>query len=198
MTNPKYIVASLGLAVPLFVAGIFVGRTVSAQTQPAAPAAAAGSQDPTASMPDAPGKAITVNTCTKCHAITNITSQHRDADTWTATVTKMVGYGATGTDDDLQQIVDYLTKYYGPASATAASPAASPSATPGAAHAKVMVNKETAVQLATDLGLTDDEAKAVVSYRDKNGDFKSIDDLKKVPNVDATKITAHAADLQFS
>lgn len=181
MTQPKYILASVGLAVPLFVSAVFVGRTVSAQS--------AGGNPP-ASMPEAPGKAATVKTCSACHALTNITSQHRDADAWTATVTKMVGYGATGTDDELQQIVDYLTKYYGPASASDSGAAAS--------HAKIMVNKESATQLTTDLGLTDDEAKAVVTYREKNGDFKSIDDLKKVPNIDAKKIDAHATDLQFS
>lgn len=189
MKATKYILSSIGLAVPLFTAGVFFGRTVSAQTQPSTPASASAGQDPIAKMPDAPGKDITVKTCVKCHAITNITSQHRDADTWTATVTKMVGYGATGTDDELQQIVDYLTKYYGPDSAQGSGASA--------AHAKVMVNKETASQLTSDLGLTDDEARAVVAYRDKNGDFKSIDDLKKVPNVDAAKITAHAADLSF-
>jgi competence protein ComEA len=190
MRQAKYIVASTGFAIALFASAISSGRVVSAQTQPAAPATPATGSNPVASMPSGPGKDITVNTCTKCHAITNIISQHRDADTWTATVTKMVGYGATGTDDELQQIVDYLTKYYGP------SPAPGSTGN-GAAHAKILVNKDTAAQLSTDLGLTDDEAKAVVSYRDKNGDFKSLDDLKKVANVDAKKLDAHAADLQF-
>ena len=31
----------------------------------------------------------------------------------------------------------------------------------------------------------------------KNGNFKTIDDLKKVPGIDAAKFDAHAADLQF-
>lgn len=94
---------------------MFTGNAVSAQTQPATPpASGSANQDPIAKMPNAPGKDLTVKVCTKCHSISNITPLHRDADTWTATVTKMVGYGATGTDDELQQIVDYLTKYYGP------------------------------------------------------------------------------------
>ena len=59
------------------------------------------------------------------------------------------------------------------------------------------MNTEPATQLATDLGLTDDESKALVAYRDKNGNFKTIDDLKKVPGIDAAKFDAHAADLQF-
>ncbi len=156
----------------------------------AAAAPAAYAQDATATMPNAPGKDVTIRTCTKCHAITNITGQHKDSDGWTATITKMVGYGASASDDEFQQILDYVTKYYGvnPPPADAA----------GAAHAKIVVNKETAAQLTTDLGLTDAEAAAVVDYRTKNGDFKTIDDLKKVPSVDGKKFDAHSADLQFS
>ncbi len=158
----------------------------------AAPArtAAAQSADDHPEMPNGPGKAITLQTCTKCHSITNITGQHMDKDGWTATITKMVGYGATGTDDEFEQILNYVSKYYGLDSPPAAGATA--------AHAKIVVNKETPAQLSTDLGLTDDEAKAVVDYRTKNGDFKSIDDLKKVPNVDAKKFDAKKDDLLFS
>ena len=157
-----------------------------------APACTASAQaaDDHPEMPNGPGKAITLQTCTKCHSITNITGQHKDKDGWTATITKMVGYGATGTDDEFEQILNYVSKYYG-----LDSP---PAADAGAAHAKIVVNKETPAQLSTDLGLTDDEAKAVVGYREKNGDFKSIDDLKKVPNVDAKKFDAKKDDLLFS
>ncbi|MBW8746446.1 MAG: helix-hairpin-helix domain-containing protein, partial [Acidobacteria bacterium] len=42
--------------------------------------------------------------------------------------------------------------------------------------------------LAKALSLTDKEAGAIVDYRTKNGDFKTIDDLKKVPDVDGKKI----------
>ncbi len=158
----------------------------------AAPARTAAAQAPDdhPEMPNGPGKAITLQTCTKCHSITNITGQHKDKDGWTATITKMVGYGATGTDDEFEQILNYVSKYYG-----LDSPAA---ADAGAAHAKIVVNKETPAQLTTDLGLTDDEAKSVVDYRTKNGDFKTIDDLKKVPNVDAKKFDAKKDDLLFS
>ena len=158
----------------------------------AAPARTAVAQAPDdhPEMPSGPGKAITLQTCTKCHSITNITGQHKDKDGWTATITKMVGYGATGTDDEFEAILNYVSKYYG-----LDSP---PAADAGAAHAKIVVNKETPAQLSTDLGLTDDEAKAVVDYRGKNGDFKSIDDLKKVPNVDGKKFDAKKDDLLFS
>lgn len=179
MKHVKPVILSLTFGLPLLVWGVSLGNAVSAQST-------------ADQMPDGPGKDITVATCTKCHSITNITGQHKDRDGWTATITKMVGYGATGSDEDFQAILDYVTKNYGLDSAGAAAPA--PAAT--AAH-KIAVNTEPATQLATDLGLTDDESKALVAYRDKNGNFKTIDDLKKVPGVDATKFDAHAADLQF-
>jgi competence protein ComEA len=59
------------------------------------------------------------------------------------------------------------------------------------------VNKATASQLASGLGLTTAEAEAVIEYRKKNGDFKTIDDLKKVPEVDAKKLDAKKDRLAF-
>ncbi len=180
MRHTRQILA-LTLGIPMLVWGVSSGSTVAA-----APQAAQAHPD----MPDGPGKDITIATCTKCHSISNVTGQHKDKDGWTSTITKMVGYGATGTDDEFEAILTYVSKNYGLDSPPADAAAA--------AHAKIVVNKETAAQLSTDLGLTSDEAGAVVSFREKNGDFKSIDDLKKVPNVDAKKFDAKKDDLVFS
>ncbi|WP_083350454.1 helix-hairpin-helix domain-containing protein [Terriglobus roseus] len=187
MRHAKQLLASLTIGLPMLVWGVSAGSAVAA----AAPAAYA--QDAHPELPPGPGRDVTLATCTKCHAISNVTGQHKDRDGWTATITKMVGYGATGTDDDFGLILDYVTKNFG-----LDSPPAAPAAGAADAHAKIVVNKETAAQLTTDLGLTDDEAKAVVSYREKNGDYKTIDDLKKVPNVDAKKFDAKKDDLLFS
>jgi competence protein ComEA len=59
------------------------------------------------------------------------------------------------------------------------------------------VNQATAAQLESGLGLSTTEAEAVIEYRKKNGDFKSIDDLKKVPDVDAKKLDAKKDRLAF-
>jgi competence protein ComEA len=94
------------------------------------PVMAAG-QQATGELPAGPGRDITASTCSKCHSLANITSQRKDRDGWSATVTKMVGYGATGSDEDFAQILDYLTKNFGKDS----SPAALPSSTQGASTA---------------------------------------------------------------
>lgn len=54
-------------------------------------------------------------------------------------------------------------------------------AAPAAAEsAKVDLNKATTKQLAQIKGLTTAKARAIVAYRKKHGDFKSVDDLKMV------------------
>src|SRR6201996_6431495 len=64
-------------------------------------------------MAAGPGRDITVSTCSKCHSLANVTSQRKNRDGWNATITRMVGYGATGSDEDFAQILDYLAKNYG-------------------------------------------------------------------------------------
>jgi len=62
---------------------------------------------------------------------------------------------------------------------TAANDAATPAADQAAA-AKVDINKATAKDLMKVKGMTASKAKAIVSYRKKHGDFKSLDELKDV------------------
>lgn len=45
---------------------------------------------------------------------------------------------------------------------------------------KLNINKATAKELATIKNMTPNKAKAIVSYRHKNGDFKSVEELKQV------------------
>ena len=53
----------------------------------------------------------------------------------------------------------------------------------------VNINTADATALAKALnGIGVAKAKAIVSYREKNGPFKSLDDLKKVPGLDFSKI----------
>jgi competence ComEA-like helix-hairpin-helix protein len=97
---------------------------------------------------------------------------------WENTITKMAGFGAEGTDDEFSEILDYLVKNFPPVTT-------------------VHVNQATAAQLESGLGLSTTEAEAVIEYRKKNGDFKSLDDLKKVPDVDAKKLDAKKDRLAF-
>jgi competence protein ComEA len=131
-------------------------------------------------LPDGPGKATLLKVCSSCHSPDQVIANGQDRAGWESTITKMAGFGAQGTDDEFTEILDYLTKNF-----------------PSPSGAPVNVNKATAAQLASGLGLTTAESEAVVKYREKNGDFKTIDDLKKVPDVDAKKLDAKKDRLTF-
>jgi competence protein ComEA len=59
------------------------------------------------------------------------------------------------------------------------------------------VNKATAKDLEGALRLPAKQAAAIVHQREEKGDFKSIEDLKKVPGIDAAKIEANKNRLAY-
>lgn len=103
----------------------------------------------------------------------------------------MVSRGAEGTDEEIETVVDYLSKNFGldsPPPAAEKEPAAAQS---------VNVNQAAAAELSADLGLSADESAAIVAYREQNGKFKEWRDLTKVPGVDASKIEENKDRLVF-
>ena len=93
-------------------------------------------------------------------------------------MTAMINAGATGTDEEFSDIVDYLSTNF-------------------PKQKKVNVNKAPAADLAAALGITSKEADAIVAYRTQNGDFKAVEDLKKVTDLDYAKIDAKKEFLVF-
>jgi competence protein ComEA len=59
------------------------------------------------------------------------------------------------------------------------------------------VNTCRAIDLESGLTLRRSQANAIIEYRAKNGPFKSIEDLKKVPGIEAAKIEAKKDRLTF-
>ena len=131
-------------------------------------------------FPAGDGRDTTLRLCTKCHSANVILATGRDRDGWEAIISKMVTFGAVGTDEDFTQIADYLTASF-----------------PPVAVPKVNINKATGAEIATVLGITPDDAKAIVTYRDKAGSFKSLDDVKKVPGVDLKNLDARKDRLTY-
>jgi competence protein ComEA len=100
-------------------------------------------------------------------------------DEWIANIQKMMAAGAQGTEEQFTAVLDYVTKNFGPQAA------------------RLNVNKATAAELEAGLGLTSKEAAALVKYRTEKGPFKTIDDLKKVTDLDFKKIEAQKDRLDF-
>jgi competence protein ComEA len=131
-------------------------------------------------LPDGPGKAETVKLCSQCHEIERSVSLRQGREGWQATIDKMVVMGAKGTDKEWAAVLDYLARNY----AADEVP-------------KLNVNKATAIELESGLSLKRSEAAAVIRYREKNGEFKSIEELKKVPGIVVAKIESKKDRLAF-
>jgi len=67
------------------------------------------------------------------------------------------------------------------------APAAGKS-TPPAAAAKVNINTADEATLQSVKGVGEKKAKAIIEYREKNGPFKTIDDLTKVKGIKAKQL----------
>ncbi|MGH9487728.1 MAG: PQQ-binding-like beta-propeller repeat protein [Terriglobales bacterium] len=55
--------------------------------------------------------------CTQCHSMTNITTSHFSRAGWAAEVQQMIGRGALLRPSEIDTVVNYLARHYGPASA---------------------------------------------------------------------------------
>jgi mono/diheme cytochrome c family protein len=69
---------------------------------------------PSAQMPEGEGKAIVQKQCAVCHAITVVTAKRASHSEWEQVVNQMVSRGADLSDDDIDTVLEYLTKNYGP------------------------------------------------------------------------------------
>ena len=129
-----------------------------------------------AQLPEGEGKAITEKRCNSCHGPENYAGRPLSKNGWEKVIESMVNSGAEGTDAEFDAIIAYLTRNYGP---------------------KVNVNRAPVRELRDALDLSAEQGDAVVSYREKNGAFKTLDDLKKVPGLDAKEIDERKAQIQF-
>jgi len=133
-----------------------------------------------AQLPDGPGKPEIERLCKGCHELAKSVSLRQDRVAWETTMAKMVALGVKAKDPELNAILDYLVKNF-----------------PADEVPPVQVNKATAIELESGLSLKRSQAAAVIRYRAANGDFKSIDDLKKVPGLDPALLDAKKQRLVF-
>ena len=106
-------------------------------------------------LPDGKGKAEFERICSGCHAVDVATSQRMAKSEWAGVVDSMVGRGAQGSPEELDEIVSYLAANFGkgnPAAvnATPAQPA-EPTPPPSVAQKQETPLSETEVSKAKEL-----------------------------------------------
>lgn len=108
----------------LLIGGLILGAviatsplTASAQ-QPAPQTQQNVHQQNDAALPAGPGHDTFIRICSKCHSPNNVIANGQNEQGWENTITKMVGFGATGTDAEFSEILDYLVKNFPPPSKT--------------------------------------------------------------------------------
>jgi mono/diheme cytochrome c family protein len=78
----------------------------------AAPPAAT---DGTSLLPAGPYRELVVRTCANCHSIDLVVAKRRTREQWDQLIGVMVDRGAQATDEELDQILQYLAGHFGSA-----------------------------------------------------------------------------------
>jgi competence protein ComEA len=140
----------------LFAAtGLFIGMCV--------PAAAQSNEQ---QLPAGAAKEKMLKLCVGCHELDLVVARRHTREEWEGVMEDMIARGTKGSDEDREQVIEYLSKNFG----------------------KISVNSVTAKELAEGLKISEHDAQAIVAWRDKNGKFKNLEEVRKVPGVDAAKI----------
>jgi len=134
-----------------------------------------------ADLPDGKGKELILRACIGCHKAEEIAVYRFTKDEYETIVYRMGDRGAQASKAELDIIAAYLFQHF-----------------PKIEDAtKINVNKATAQQIAEGLALTNEEAEAVVKYRERHGDFHAWGDLLIIYGVDGKKIAAAKDKISF-
>jgi competence protein ComEA len=150
-------------------------------------------------LPPGKGQEVVQQQCAGCHALKVVTSKRASKEQWATLLDQMISRGADVPDDEIEAVIEYLSKNFGENREPANDKGKSEDQNkPEEDQSKsTNVNKATASELAAGLGLSAKEASAVVAFREQNGDFKTWSDVSKVPGVDAKKIESNKDRLAF-
>jgi competence protein ComEA len=140
-----------------------------------------GSLAKSADLPDGPGKLTVQRVCGTCHAAQIVMGRKASKEGWERIVVDMADKGATATDAEFDQVIAYLAKNFPDTGAPT----------------KINVNTAAAGDLAATLEIAGDLAAEIVKYRSEKGNFKSVEDLKKVPGLSEKKVEEKKGLLTF-
>ena len=165
---------SLNANIAIAIGAAIMMASAAAQTPPqtTAPAQTTTEKSP---FPPGPGREALFKVCNDCHGPESVLGQLKTREEWSKTLDEMAANGAQGTEEEWNRLLDYLDQHY----------------------SLVFVNTAPAKELALKLDVAADVADAIVRTRTDKGKFASIDELKRVPGVDAAKVDARKDRLIF-
>jgi len=132
-------------------------------------------------MPEGAGKQIILRECTTCHLPDHFTKYRHSNEEWQAIVIRMAPRTRSITKDETDTVLKYLSVNF-----------------PKVDDAtKLNVNKATVQDIVTRLGLTPEEAKAVIDYRQRHGTFREWGELLAIYGVDGRRIEAIKDRISF-
>ena len=70
-------------------------------------------KSPGPALPDGEGKEVVAKMCTRCHGTTVFSRMRMSRIGWEDEVVSMIEKGATGTEDEIHIVVDYMVKHFG-------------------------------------------------------------------------------------
>jgi len=127
-------------------------------------------------LPEAKEKETFVKMCSNCHAIERVVKVKFSKKFWASTVDDMVSRGAEGTEEEVEAVIDYLSRYFGK---------------------PVNINTATAKQIEVGLSFKPAEAEAIIKNRTGNGPIKTFEDLTKIQGLNARLLNEQKNNIQF-
>jgi len=70
--------------------------------------------DPAPVLPDAPGRELVEQKCAQCHSLDAVLRSHRTRKQWEAQLDAMLARGAKLSDEEFEQVAEYLASQLGP------------------------------------------------------------------------------------
>src|SRR5579863_1879103 len=119
-------------------------------------------------FPEGAAKEYINQICLQCHQPAMLLGQKRTESDWKKTVARMATKGVPGTPEQFDAIAAYMAQNFGKAEDTT----------------RLKINKAGVDDLVKVIGLTPEEAKALIAFRDKHGEFREWGDMLVIYGVD--------------
>ena len=129
-------------------------------------------------LPDGSGKETFVSVCSLCHDPTTPFGKQWTREQWELKVTEMLQEEPDVTREERAAIVAYLAANFRPGG-------------------KIYINWATAKDLESALEISAAEAEGIVRYRKAQGEFKGLEDLRKVKPLDFEKVESKKERLVY-